>query len=64
MCAQHERLKSLRTTAIEQGLPNPNCIGLHKALADGMPERRGKEELREIHHKVDETTTKCKAFAI
>ncbi|MFW9777134.1 hypothetical protein, partial [Brucella melitensis] len=37
---KHERLESLRAT--EQGPPTANCTGLHKALADGTPERRAK----------------------
>ena len=48
----------------EQGPPTPNCTGLQKALEDGMPERRDERQLRDIHHKTDETTTKRKAFAI
>ena len=41
MCVhKHERLESLRAT--EQGPPTANCTGLHKALADGTPERRAK----------------------
>lgn len=64
MCAQAEETGSLRTTATEQGPPTPNCTGLHKALEDGMPERRDERQPRDSRRKTDETTTKRKAFAI
>lgn len=64
MCAQAGETGSLRTTATRARPLHSNCTGLHKALEDGMPERRDERQPRDSRRKTDETTTKRKAFAI